>query len=273
MKRLMNLEPSRPVRLFLTLLPFILLLLLYWSASDARLAENPNDRLLPSFTQIADAIDRYAFTESKRTGEYLFWQDTSASLSRILTGIAISALAGLLVGLLTGILPTVRAGFSPLVTVISLIPPMAILPILFITFGLGELSKMMLVIIGTAPVIMRDIQAHVEQLPSEQLIKAQTLGASTWLVTLRIILPQIMPRLIASVRLSLGAAWLFLIAAEAIAAQDGLGYRIFLVRRYMSMDIILPYVFWITTLAFAMDFSLRKISELCFPWFHQEAGK
>lgn len=268
MKRLMNLTPSKPLTAFISLLPFVLILLIYWTASDARLAENANDKLLPSFSQIGSAIDRYAFNENKRTGEYLFWQDSSASLYRILLGIGISALLGLVVGLVSGLLPLARAGLSPIVTFISLIPPMAILPILFITFGLGELAKVMLIIIGTAPVIIRDMQARVLQLPSEQLIKAQTLGASSWLVAIRVVLPQIMPRLLASVRLSLGAAWLFLIAAEAIAAQEGLGYRIFLVRRYMAMDIILPYVIWITTLAFLMDFSLKRISQLCFPWYH-----
>ena len=73
-------------------------------------------------------------------------------------------------------------------------------------------------------------------------------------------LPQILPRLIDSVRLELGPAWLFLIAAEAIAADSGLGYRIFLVRRYLSMDVILPYVAWITLLAFLMDLGLRASS-------------
>lgn len=274
MKKLMNLAPSRSLKGFLAFLPFVILLLLYFSASNERLEANPYDKLLPSFTQIADAVERFAFTPDKRSGDYLFWKDTAASVYRICLGITISAGLGLLIGMLSGLLPLFRAGFSPLITIVSLIPPMAIFPILFISFGLGELAKVMLIIIGTAPVIIRDIQGHVRQLPSEILIKAQTLGASTWLVAIRVVLPQIMPRLIAAVRLSLGTAWLFLIAAEAIAAQEGLGYRIFLVRRYMSMDVILPYVIWITTLAFLMDFSLRKLSSLCFPWYHhQEAGK
>lgn len=75
-----------------------------------------------------------------------------------------------------------------------------------------------------------------------------------------------MPRLIDAVRLSLGAGWLFLISAEAIAATDGLGYRIFLVRRYMAMDVILPYVAWITFLAFIFDLSLRKLNSKLYPW-------
>ena len=88
-------------------------------------------------------------------------------------------------------------------------------------------------------------------MPREQIVKAQTLGASTWQIAIRVVLPQIMPRLIDAVRLSLGPAWLFLISAEAIAADVGLGYRIFLVRRYLAMDVILPYVAWITLLAFS----------------------
>ncbi len=72
-------------------------------------------------------------------------------------------------------------------------------------------------------------------------------------------------RLIGAVRLSLGSAWLFLIAAEAIAATEGLGYRIFLVRRYLAMDVILPYVAWITFLAFAIDFALARYSRWRYP--------
>ena len=73
-------------------------------------------------------------------------------------------------------------------------------------------------------------------------------------------------------RLALGTAWLFLIAAEAIAAQEGLGYRIFLVRRYLSMDVILPYVAWITLLAFLLDQLLAWASRLAFPWYHAGEG-
>ena len=64
----------------------------------------------------------------------------------------------------------------------------------------------------------------------------------------------------------MGPAWLFLIAAEAISAQEGLGYRIFLVRRYLSMDVILPYVAWITLLAWIADWLLAHGSRRLFPW-------
>jgi NitT/TauT family transport system permease protein len=265
--RLINRHPDRGGRLLLILLPFVLLLTLYFMGSAMRLAENPNDKLLPSAAQMADAVDRLAFTEDKRSGGYLFWQDTASSLQRLGLGIAIAAVTGLCLGVLAGILPLFRAPLSPLLTVLSMVPPLAILPILFIVFGLGELSKVMLIVIGITPVLARDLEQRAREIPQEILIKAQTLGASTWTLILRVVLPQLLPRLLIALRLVLGSAWLFLIAAEAIASTDGLGYRIFLVRRYMAMDVILPYVVWITLLAWLMDLGLRRVTQLCFPWF------
>lgn len=265
--RLINRHPDRGGRLLLILLPFALLLFAYFTGSAARLTDNPNDKLLPSASQMVSAIDRLAFTEDKRSGEYLFWQDSAASLSRLGLGIGIAALAGLCLGIAAGILPLFRAPLSPLLTVLSMVPPLAILPILFIVFGLGELSKVMLIVIGITPVLARDLEQRAREIPTEILIKAQTLGASTWTLILRVVLPQLLPRLLIALRLVLGSAWLFLIAAEAIASTDGLGYRIFLVRRYMAMDVILPYVAWITLLAWLMDLGLRQLTRLCFPWY------
>lgn len=269
MRRLMNLRPERSSGLLLGLLPFAALIIVYLVAADIRLSENPNDKLLPGMSAFAEAVQQFAFTEDKRTGAITLWADTAASLQRLGIGLSLAALAGLVFGIFTGVMPYARAGLAPLIAALSMIPPLAILPILFIVFGLGELSKVVLIVIGIAPFIMRDIGMRVGELPAEQLIKVQTLGASTWQTVVRVVLPQMLPRLIDAVRLSLGPAWLFLIAAEAIAATDGLGYRIFLVRRYMAMDIILPYVVWITLLAFVTDILLRQLSRKAFPWYQR----
>jgi NitT/TauT family transport system permease protein len=83
------------------------------------------------------------------------------------------------------------------------------------------------------------------------------------------VLPQIMPRLIKCVRLMIGPSFLFLISAEAIASDAGLGYRIFLMRRYLAMDVILPYVAWITLLAYILDLALVGIGRRAFPWAYE----
>ena len=265
--RFINRRPDRASRLILVILPFALLLFAYFTGSATRLTENPNDKLLPSAVQMTDAIKRVAIVPDQRTGEYLLWQDTASSLQRLAIGLAISAVVGLCLGIASGVLPLFGAPLSPLLTVLSMVPPLAILPILFIVFGLGELSKVMLIVIGITPVLARDLEQRAREIPVELLIKAQTLGATTWTLILRVVLPQLLPRLLISLRLVLGSAWLFLIAAEAIASTDGLGYRIFLVRRYLAMDMILPYVIWITLLAWLMDWGLKALTRKAFPWY------
>ena len=252
----------------LALAPFLLLITIYAGASAVRHAENRDDKLLPTGAALLDGVRRMAIEPDARTGDILLWADTAASLRRLGLGLLVATSLGLIVGVATGLIPYVRAGLSPLVAVASMVPPMAVLPILFIVFGLGELSKVVLIVIGVAPFMMRDLAMRVEELPSEQLIKAQTLGLSSWQIVTRIVVPQMLPRLLDGLRLSLGPAWLFLISAEAIAAEVGLGYRIFLVRRYLAMDVILPYVAWITALAFLMDLSLRSLNRRAFPWLY-----
>ena len=265
--RVLNRRPGNVGAGVSAAMPFALALVVYAAASGVRLAENPDDKLLPSLATIGDAIERVAFTPDRRTGDYILWTDTAASLKRLLVGVGAAAVVGLAVGVPNGLVPWFGAFWSPWVRAMSMIPPLAILPILFIAFGIGELAKVMLIVLGTAPFLMSDIEQRVRELPGEQLVKAQTLDGTTWQIAVRVVLPQVLPRLVDGVRLSLGSAWLFLIAAEAIASTDGLGYRIFLVRRYLSMDVILPYVAWITLLAFLLDFTLRRLNRRCFPWY------
>ncbi len=260
-------RPGPWLHRLLVMLPFVLALGFYLWASHLRHQENPSDKLLPTPAQMVDAAQRMAFQPDRRSGQYLMWADTRASLTRLLLGVSLAALVGLFLGLNMGLFPGFHSGFQTFVTFVSMIPPLAILPILFISFGVDELAKVMLIFIGLFPLISRDMLLAVKQLPGEQITKALTLGASQLQLAYRIVLPQVLPRLIEAVRLSLGAAWLFLIAAEAIAADQGLGYRIFLVRRYLAMDIILPYVLWITFIGFSLDLMLRLLLRWAFPWY------
>ena len=266
--RWINRRISKRNSLLLGAIPILLLALFYLIMASERHALNPNDKILPLPGAMAQAMHALIFVPDQLSGQLLFWADTVASLQRLGLGLGISTLIALFVGLMLGVLPPVRATFGMLVTSIAVIPPIALLPILFIAFGLGETAKVALIVIGIAPFMVRDIAAHIGALPREQIVKAQTLGASTWQLILRVALPQTMPRLIQSLRLSLGPAWVFLISAEAIASDIGLGYRIFLVRRYLAMDVIFPYVAWIALLAVAIDFILVMSSRRMFGWAH-----
>lgn len=263
-------QPPLWLKILLASIPFVLVIGFYLIQSDIRLEVNPQDKILPGISQMIDAIERMAFQEDRRTGEYLLWADTLSSLQRIAIGVSVATVLALMIGLNMGLFSGFSASMLAFITFFSMIPPLAILPILFIAFGVDELGKVMLIIIGTFPIITRDVYMATKKIPREQIVKALTLGASELAVVYKIVLPQVMPRLLSAVRLSLGAAWLFLIAAEAIASTDGLGYRIFLVRRYLSMDIIIPYVLWITVLGFTIDYSLQLIIKKKYSWYQQD---
>lgn len=268
MSRLVDLRPRRGARTLLGAMPIVALLAFYLLASEARHADNPADKVLPTFTAMAEAIRGFTTDRDAATGRIVLVADTLASLWRLGIGIGIATATALALGLTLGVVPLARALLGPLVGVIAVVPPIAVLPILFIVLGLDEASKVALIAIGVAPYMTRDLAGFVAALPAEQTVKAQTLGAGGWQLALRVALPQMMPRLIEALRLSLGPAWVFLIAAEAVASDVGLGYRIFLVRRYFAMDIILPYVAWISLLAIVADAALLFVSRRGFPWAH-----
>jgi NitT/TauT family transport system permease protein len=268
LRRLLNIRPSRLARLALGAAPLIAIALVYLVASGAWHSANPAEKILPTVSAMADEVKIMAFQTDPQTGQVPLWQDTLASLRRMGLGLGIATAITLVLGLFIGVLPLARAGIGPLVGAIAVVPPISVLPILFITLGLGETAKVALIVLGVTPFMVRDLAAHVAAIPEEQIVKAQTLGASSWQIALRVALPQAMPRLIECLRLSLGPAWVFLISAEAIASDVGLGYRIFLVRRYLAMDIILPYVAWIALLAVAFDVGLVAVNRRLFSWAH-----
>jgi NitT/TauT family transport system permease protein len=267
--RWVNVRPRPRTAALLGALPLLLLLVTYLLASTARHAANPADKVLPTPGAMIAAMRTLIVEADPLSGRMIFWADTFASLERLGIALGICTLSALLVGMVLGLLPAARATFGGLVTAVAVIPPIALLPMLFIVFGLGETAKVALIVIGITPFLIRDLADHVTAIPQEQLIKAQTLGASSWQLALRVALPQALPRLIAGLRLSLGPAWVYLISAEAIASDIGLGYRIFLVRRYLSMDIIIPYVAWISLLAIVADWLLMQLSRRAFGWAHQ----
>src|SRR5215211_7540596 len=137
MRRIVNIRPQPGTGLLLAALPFVLLVAAYLIGSQARLAVNPNDKLLPAFSTIAAALHEMALVPDQRSGDYLFWTDTAASLVRLATGIGLAALVGLVLGIAIGVVPAMGATLSAFVAMLAMIPPLAVLPILFIVFGLG----------------------------------------------------------------------------------------------------------------------------------------
>ena len=138
MRRLVNIRPGRSGRIFLGAAPLLLVALAYLVASAARHSVNPTDKILPSPGDMWAAWQRMAMSVDPVTGAVPLIADTLASLTRLGLGIGIATGSTLVLGLVLGLLPIVRATLGPLVAAIAVIPPIAVLPVLFIVMGLGR---------------------------------------------------------------------------------------------------------------------------------------
>ncbi len=259
-----NRKPGKITAFILSISIFLVCIAAYSIFSYLRHKENPQDKLAPSFQDMADGVKRTAF-EKDRKDEYRLLIDTIASSRRFLISLAL-LIPAVILGLCMGVFPYMEKLFLRFMLFFDKIPALAVLPILFIIFGLGEVSKMALIVIGVFPTIALDTFLRAKSVPREQKIKAMTLGASSPEITFFIILPQILPKALDTIRLNFKAMILFLIAGESLAATAGLGYRIFLVRRYIAMEIIIPYVIWISLLAYSIDLLFRLFNRKMFPW-------
>ena len=171
--RWINRKPGRPFALALTVLPFLVVFLAYAVASDIRRAANPADKLLPAPMKIVETAQRLVTEPDRRSGKILFWTDTAGSLKRLALGVGIAAALGVIFGLGIGLVPYITSTFQAFVAVLSMVPPLAILPILFIVFGLGEVSKVALIVIGIGPFLIRDLSQRVAEIPRRRP-KSQT---------------------------------------------------------------------------------------------------
>ena len=248
-------RPGKWTQLVLSMVLFCVLIGAYLGGAYHRHHENPQDKIMPLPSKMVEGFKNVA-SEGDRKGDLRLWVDTWASTRRFAVAIAIIFLA-VIVGLYMGVFPYVEAFLYKFLVAFDKIPALSLLPILFILFGLGETSKIALIVIGVFPTVALDTYLRAKAVPREQIYKAQSLGSSEQEIAYRIVLPQIFPKILDTIRLNFKAVMLLLIAGESLAATAGLGYRIFVVRRYVAMEIIIPYVIWMTLLLFLADYAVQ----------------
>jgi NitT/TauT family transport system permease protein len=177
----------------------------------------------------------------------------AVSVSRIFSGFAIASTLGVCIGAAAGGFRTVRETVMPLNSALRYIPPTSFIGLTIIWFGIGEESKIALIAVAILFYVIQMVADAVQGVPQRFLDAARSLGASPKQIFFRIVLPASRHRIIAALRINLGAAWTFLIVAEIVSAQSGLGYLMATSQRFLLTDQLFALLILVGTLGVASD--------------------
>ena len=214
---------------------------------------------LPNPTQVIVAAGQMI-----QTGE--LFQNGEASLIIILSGWAIAAVVSIPVGILMGTYKVVEAFFEPPIDFMRYLPISALIPLLILWVGIDEKEKITVIFLGTffqLVLIVADVASHVSK---DLLDSAYTLGVSRWRVLTTVLIPATLPGVMDALRITLGWAWTYLIVAELIAADHGLGVMIMESERGFRTDKIFVGLVTIGLLGFISDFIFKWLHPKLLPW-------
>ncbi len=264
-------------KLALALLPILILCFSYLKRST-ELAETDRAKLMPTAGKLVEAAKRVALPiaapedESERRKElrverqFLIFKDTVSSFKRMAWAMAIILIAVPL-GVVMGSYPWAESLGKTAMVILSMVPALALLSILFLTLGTGEVAKVGLIVLGVFPMVCLDTYLRAKDLPREQFFKAQSLGATEFELPWRVVFPQIWPDVLNTIRLNLGIMAVLMIAGESISAESGIGYRIFIkFYRTTAMDSTIVYVLWLTLLMFLLDLAISLWIKHRYKW-------
>lgn len=198
--------------------------------------------------------------------EGLLWPDFLASFERVAIGYSISAVLGVLVGVLIGSFRSAEAFAEPQIGFLRYIPATALLPVFLFWLGIDEAPKITLIVVGTIfynVLMSADVARAV---PRDMIQAAYTLGAGRLTVLRRVVLPHSFPGLIDVARINLAAAWLMLVVAELLAAQEGLAFRIVRAQRFRQVDRMFALLIIFGIIGVLSDLFLRWLRNRTSPW-------
>jgi taurine transport system permease protein len=232
-----------------------------WSLASAYGAVSPV--FLPSPLVVAKSLANVAvngFVDSTLA------EHTLASLLRIFAALAVSLIIGVPAGLAIATSRIGKGILDPIVEFLRPLPPLAYLPLIIIWVGIGEASKVTVISLAMLPPIILSTASGVKSAPGDFVNAARSFGASRLQVLLHVILPGAIPSILTGTRIALGAGWSTLVAAELVAASQGLGFMIQSAAQFLVTDIVIGGIIVIAAIAFLLEILARLIERLFVPW-------
>jgi NitT/TauT family transport system permease protein len=251
----MKATSSRPARAALIVAPW-LLILAFWYAIRASGLVNP--ALVPAPHQVA--------AKAIELAQGRLWSDIFMSTQRVFIGVTLGVALAVPVGFCLGWYKGLRSFVDPVINFFRALPPIALIPLVIVYFGIGEAAKIAILFYASffsGVIVMYEGIAQISPI----FIKvARTLGASDLEIFRKVIIPLTIPHILTAVRVALGVAWATLVASELIAAQQGLGALIQNASSFFQLDIIYVGIICIGFIALLMDLALRLATRRLVAW-------
>ena len=247
---------SSKTYLLYSIAAFVVVFVLWQLASVSGLVK---PMFLPSITSVAKNLATTAADGS-------LGENAAISVYRIVMGFLLAAVLAIPLGVLCGCFKRADALIRPLCEFIRYMPVPAFVPLVMVWAGIDEMAKILVVFIGTFFQMVLMIADDALSVPEDLLSASYTLGTKRWSTIRKVLLPAMAPKIMLTLRVTIGWAWTYLVVAELVASQSGLGYTILKAQRFFNTDAIFAGILVIGILGLITDrifaFAIRKL----FPW-------
>ncbi|MBI1383857.1 MAG: ABC transporter permease subunit [Rhizobiales bacterium] len=188
------------------------------------------------------------------------------SLFRVFVGFILGSLIGIPLGFAMGLNGWVRGWFDPIVEFMRPVPPLALIPLVIIWAGIGEVAKIILLFLAALWIMAIGARAGVSGVGIQKVHAAYSLGASRWQILSRVIFPNALPEIFTAARVAMGVCWSTVVAAELVAAEKGSGMMIMVASKFQLTDIVIMGIIIIGVIGYTIDVAMRVIERWLVPW-------
>ncbi|MFT8459166.1 MAG: ABC transporter permease [Liquorilactobacillus ghanensis] len=195
-----------------------------------------------------------------------FWSDISITVYRVMVGFIIALIIALPLGILIGAYKPIAAFFEPVFSFIRYMPASAFIPLFIFWIGIGESEKIAVIILGSLPQLVLMIANDIRNVDKSLVEVSYTLGANTFNVLWKVILPKSLPDVMNTIRIVLGWAWTYVVVAELVGASSGIGFGILQAERTFQIDRIFVGILILGFIGLIVDSFLTFLNKMLFSW-------
>lgn len=214
-------------------------------------------------------IGRFLHMLTNKVGNYTIWGHTLWSLSRVVIGYFLACVLGIVLGLTMGWFPYVRAIFKPIFDLLRPIAPLAWIPLAILWFGIGEKYKYFLIFIAAFVPFTLNSYAGAVRVDKQLIGAARMLGASSYQVFFRIVVPSAVPSIFSGAQVALSNAWMTMLAAEMVRSSEGIGWLIIAGQGINDMTQMIAGMLAIGITGFLLANGMRLLERRCLVWNNQ----